>query len=513
MKNTLRIFFAISCGLSLLGVTTPVHASPEVDRMYSLDSIGWLKPVDNIDGILNDFVDEIYEEYFKAQSRFQAKNLNQASNLLSQSKVPYYQWVKDPEILRGIARKNKVESILRTKIAKESESYRFEIEWVYAPRGDVFAKAEFRFYDPQAEAGLRGSELPQFLKKCLDDVIKKLPFIGQVTGVEDQVITVNFGRNQGLRVRDTLVLSTLDAVKRHPLDRTIEEWSWSPIGKAQVEQVEESIAFAKVVDLNAEQKPLPFQKVREIIPAPPEQKKPNADGEFVVSENEPPRIGWVAGNIGGGFYSREVGLPGGTTGRTGSGLLGAFELDSMAWMNSRWMAQLSLMSSLYSYAPKDLATQIAIGTKYSGSATQLRIATGYALYKANSVFDPIGWVLVGYRNTNYSLATNAADYTGGSSMGSLFLGLGGELPVRDLFTAQVGFDIGLIKSHSQDNPNFGSATSVSDLAFYLGGVVQHSERIFLRLLFKLNAQSAEFATGESVSQKMISLSPSILYYF
>ena len=188
------------------GMVSIAHASPENDRMYALESLSWLKPIDNVDGIFNDYIDEIYEKYFSQQSRFQIKKIGNAGAILSESKIPYYRLAKDPDVLKKISRQFRVESLLRTSIAKEGTSYRFVIEWVYGPRGDILSQNEFRFYDPGTENGLRGSDLAVSVGKALDTVINKLPFLGQITGVEGETLTVNMGRNQGLKEKEILTV-------------------------------------------------------------------------------------------------------------------------------------------------------------------------------------------------------------------------------------------------------------------------------------------------------------------
>jgi hypothetical protein len=337
-----------------------------------------------------------------------------------------------------------------------------------------------------------------------------LPFLGQVTGVENDVITVNIGRNQGVQTKQILNIYTLQAVKRHPIENLIEEWRWQPTGHARVEQVEDSLLFAKVIDTEPNQTVAKYQKIKEIQEAPAEAE-PTDDS--AAKKNDHPRLGWIAGNLGVGSYSRDVTSSNGTTGRTGGGFLGSFEMEGLLWFNSRWLGEASLGEATLKYGPKDVASGSSIGTSYSGSSTDFRVAAGYALFPAKTIFDAIGWVHAGYRYTGYSLPNNATDFTGSSSFGSLFIGMGGDLPVNPWFAVQLGFDLGLLRSSSEDYPNFGDIGSSSDLMFQVGGTYRYNERMFLRLLLKVESQSMDFPAGESVSQKMFSVAPSIMYYF
>ena len=389
------------------------------------------------------------------------------------------------------------------------------MEWVYAPRGDVLSQFEFRYVDPQKEKGLEGSDLPRAIEHGLDELISKLPFLGQVTGVEGETITVNLGRNQNVQPGEIFVIGTIDSVRRHPILNTIEEWRWNKVGRAQVEQVEESICFAKIIETEPKETVIRFQKIREILPAPAEENHEKSSKSF---EREIPRIGWVAGNLGIGNYSREVGA-GSSTGRTGGGLLGAVELDSQFWLNSRWLGQASFSESLFHYGAQDIATSTNTAT-YGGHASQFRLAAGYSLFPAKTVFDSIAWILLGYRSTNYSLTQQSSDYTGSSTISSLFMGLGGEVPLDGGLTAQLGIDIGLFKSASADSltslSGWGTPDSVSDIMVTAGFTYHFEDQIFLRLLFKFNSQSIDFTggtTGQTLSQKMFTLSPSIMYYF
>ncbi len=494
--------------ITLLVTSEFAHATPELDRVYQLESVGWLKPYDNVDGIFTEFLDEQYTKYFQAQNRFSIKKLNGLEAVFKNSKTPYYQLIEQAQVLKSIAQKFRVESLIRTKVSKEGETYRFVLQWVYAPRGDVLSQFEFRYVDPGKEKGLVDSDLPEALQKALDQLITKLPFLGQITGIEGDTITVNLGRAQGVSSHEILVLYSLQGVKRHPIEKTIEEWRWQPIGKAQIENVEDSISFAKVIETEPGQTVARFQKIKEILPAPVDPQK-----VAEIVQKESPRLGWVAGNLGFGSYSRDVSASNGTVGRTGSGFATTFEVEGQLWLNSRWLTQASLSTAMTKYSPNDLTTGASTGTSYSGSASQFRAAAGYAFFPAKTIFDPIGWVHAGLKSTSYSLPAQAADLTGNSSMTSIFVGVGGEIPMNERYSAQLGIDLGLIKMASQTSPSYGDVGSSADLMLSAGATYRYNDRIFLRLLLKVNSQSMDFPAGESVSQKMFSLSPSVMYYF
>ena len=489
--------------------TGKAQASPEYDRVYQLESVSWLKASDNVDGMFGDFIDDQYTKYFSGHDRFQVKKIDSLSGVLENSKAPYVSLIDNVEVIRKISKKLQIESLIRTKVYKESLTYRFVLEWVYAPKSTVLSSVEFRFADPGKEKGLIDSELPNALRNALDQLILQLPFRAQVTGIEGQVITVNIGRSRNVKPREILTIYTLQGVKIHPKLNTIEEWKWQPVGRAQVEQVEESMSFARITELEEGANVLRFQKVREILPAPPAPVQVTEKGEAPDS----PRIGWIAGGVGLGSYIREA--SDGLSKRIGgNGLGGVIDVESMIWFNSRYLVQASLNGAFMGYSPTDLNNNSTeLGESFSGTFSQLRLALGYSLFPAQTIFDTIGWVHFGYRTTNYALAGNDTTLTGGSSFDTLFLGIGGELPFRKLLTVQMNFDIGLVNSANLRAPAFGSPSTVTDLMFEVATVFHKSEKWNLRMALKLNSQSMDFTTGEAISQKLLSVGPSLLYYF
>ncbi len=495
--------------LSLLFVTHMAWASPENDRVYRLESVGCLKATDNVDGIFGDYMDDQYNQYFTHQTRFVQKKLKGLDEVLGSSSRKQAELFDQPEILKKISRKYNVENLIRTRVYKENDSYRFVMDWVYAPKGDVLASSEFRYVDKGKDQGLQGSDLPVAIHKGLDELVRKLPFLGEVTGVEPESITVNMGHGQGVKEHDILTVYSLQSLKRHPLLKTIEEWRWQKVGRVQVDQVEESLSFGKVVELEQGQTLIRFQKIRDIETPPAVEVQKNAP----EAKRDLPRIGWVAGNAGIGNYSRDVGLSNNTSGRTGGGFSENFAIDAQVWLNSRFIAEGSIAASLFKYNPKDLVSGAALPGSYSGSGDQFRLAVGYSLFPMKTLYDSMAWVHIGYKSTNFSLPTSNSDYTADSSFTSLFVGIGGSTQFSKDFGAQLDLDIGLIKGADSVNLGFGDASASSDLSFSVSGMYHLQDQLWLRLVVGLSSQSMDFVNGQSVTEKLFSVTPSIMYYF
>jgi hypothetical protein len=508
MGATFKKIKIVFLALTLLSFQSPADASPENDRVYQFETLSWLKPSDNLDGVFSDYLDEQFSRYFSNQNRFLVKPLKGLNEVFGKSKAKYSELIQQNEILRKISQKYQVEGLIRSRVYKEGNTYRFVFEWVYAPKGDVVSQVEFRYLDEGKEEGIRGQTLALAIDKGLNELIQKLPFLGQVTGVDGQAITISVGHNLGLKSGQIVTLYSLQSVKRHPLLKTIEEWRWQPIGKAQVQQVDASLSFAKVIEMEPNATVTRFQKVREVMDAPTQAS--NAEKPF---EKLAPKSGWVAGNLGIGSYSRESSAGTGSTARGGSGLLGNLGIDSQVWLNSKFIFQGTLGGSFFGYNPTDLSTGAAQSTSYSGTESLFRLAAGYALFPMKSVFDPIAWVHFGYRFQKISLPAESTNLVATSDLESLIIGVGGEFFVYNGWRGQLGMDLGLLRAAKSKNLGYGDVKSSTDLTINAGASYPLEENLYFRTVISIHAESFGFDGGQSVTQKLFSINPSIMYYF
>jgi hypothetical protein len=325
------------------------------------------------------------------------------------------------------------------------------------------------------------------------------------------------GSDTGLERGDTVQIGTIDAVKRHPLLNEIVEWQVTKTGKAVIDQVDEKIAFGHVVSEEAGQLVGREQKVLSVAKQPKEAAPSVSETRASTPAPDltsPPTYGWVSGALNFGSFGRDYSSLDNTIGESGSGFLFGATGQGEAWFTRNWFADLSIGYDSANYSQHATTPGSSGSTSLGGSGlTSFVLDGGYAFLLADDVMGPKGWVKLGYRSNSYSLPDSASNNTASIAFKSLFLGLGGDVPVRDGWGALIDLGVGIFKGADEDANFSGNANSVSDVSLTLGGYYRYTPRITFRATLDFLWDSADFDTQRSLSQKVITFSPAIVYYF
>jgi len=120
---------------------------------------------------------------------------------------------------------------------------------------------------------------------------------------------------------------------------------------------------------------------------------------------------------------------------------------------------------------------------------------------------------LGFKSTFYTLPASESEQTGDSSMKGVFIGLGGDVPVRDGYGVEVSLDLGVIKNFTESGYVSGNQTGLTDISFYIGGYYHYSMRNRFRFGLEVTSQVADFGGSANLSQRVISFGPSLQLYF
>jgi hypothetical protein len=500
------------------------RASAELDRKYALETVGALRSWDNVDGLFADYVAAAYRDYFSRQTRFRMQDLSKADELLIHSKLPYSKAIEDPEILGQLSRSLKAQSLLRTRIFKEGPRYRFTIDWLHSPGMDVLATETFNLEDAGVAGGgavSDGSGAREFaglgdikgkLQAALDRMFAKVPFVGQVTGRDNGDVTVNLGAVTGLKRGDTLLVGTIEEVRKHPLLKEIVEWRIVPTGKVEVDSVDEALAFGHVTEQEDGREISRYQKITRVIPKPEEHK--DATGPATPPKDpmeEPPRLGFAVASLWTGGYSREYSSQAQTF--SGGGFLYGARAAGEIWLNRDFFVDLAMGYGAFGYSQTDSTGTATPAGSVGGNVFTLTADLGYTYLITGDFFGPRAWLKAGYHSGSYTLPVNANEATSPYSVKSIFLGLGGDLPIRDNYGANVELDFGAFNFASETGGIDGNVSSSHDAVIYIGGYYRYKPRILFRLGFEIQGNGSNFDLPSSISQKTLAILPAVQYSF
>ncbi|MEK6705599.1 MAG: hypothetical protein AABZ06_07410 [Bdellovibrionota bacterium] len=487
-------------------------ANQELDRKYSLGTVVLLRASDNVDGLFADHVASAYREYFSYQSRFIIRDVSKANAVISKSKLPYSNLVSDVDVLGQLAIAVKAETVIRTRIIKETDGYKFTIDLLLAPRMDVISTESFILSEPPTGSSISELGIKTPVQEALDRLISKIPFIGGVTGIDNGTVLVNIGERALLQKGDTLLVSTLDGIKRHPLLSEVSEWRLAPTGRIVVESVEENMAFCRILEEEPGQKIDRYQKIVRI------DKADTATNKVGLNEESPqwkPRNGWVAAGVGIGSFSRQYSSSSNQTGKNGNGTFFGPDIDSQIWLTSKWFAEIGFTYGFWKYSQVNLPSGQDTGAaKVSSYILGSRVGVGYTYLLTSDFFGPKGWIKIGYQGRNYSFPVSSSEQTSPFSVSSVSLGLGGDVPIRDKWSVLLNIDFGLFSSGNAPGGVLPKVDSASHVSLFVGTLYNWSARMAIRGGLSVLANGAEFSEqGTSLSHRIVAITPALLYYF
>jgi len=529
----LKIFVGV-VGLSFMALisASQARANSELDRQYALETVGFLRAWDNMDGLFAEYVSTAYKEFFSKQSRFVLQDLSKADSLFQKTKIPYVQLIEDVEILGQLARSMRSESIIRTKIYKEGYRYRFTIDWLHSPKMELISNETFTIEEPLDGRRFGLGDVKASLQKALAAMIKKVPFVATVTGRDENSITVNIGANVNLKPGDVLVVATLDEVKKHPLLKAIVDWRLTQVGRLEVESVDEGIAFCKIIEEEPGRQVSRYQKVSQIIPKPTEidlkerekqdriinERRGNDDVVIVEDNYSGPALGWFSGGLWVGNFSRENHTPISTTntkstGRTGGGLFLGTKADGQLWLTKSFFTDIGFAYGYNNYSQTIVETKAETGTSgVTASLFDFTADLGYKFYSGADLWGPKGWVKTGYKSSSYSLPVSEDERTGPSTYSGPFVGLGADLPVRGRYGALLELNYGVFTSGSETTYAPGTINDSTAVFLYAGGYYRLNLSTLIKAGLDFSSHSLERNNG-SLTHRVISFLPSVVFYF
>jgi len=542
-------YFAVGLAAAVSGVfviseTAPsACASPDLDRRYALDSVGILRPYDNLDGLLADVVSGAFREWLtrREQSRFVYSDLSAADAILTKSKTPYLKLIEDRDILTQISRATRTESLVRTKVLREGPRYRVLLEWLHAPKMEVLATEAFTLDEPRGIPGEPAdfTLLRADLQKGLARLFTKVPMMAQITGRDGDWVTLNLGRADAIERGDTVIIGTLEDAKRHPILNQVMDWRFVETGRAIVGDIEENLVFARVTEEQPGKKVGRWQKVVKVLPAADPSKPagnpalganersasaghsaaaPSQSVMIQENEDDPSlraRIGYITVGPVIGTLGREYTVPDQDKFRSGWSFVFGAAADGQLWLNERLFLDGGVTwTAPGGYSQRDgSGTETLSSSAASASLLAWKLGVGYLFRATRDFLGPRGFVKIGFGSDSLAVTSNESEYTGAALFSGLQLGLGGELPLRKDYGLKINADIGFMQSMNETGLTSGDPQGVTSVHFGMQGYGWWGPKLRIGGGVVVSNQSVTFDNERTLSGLGIAVGPNVSFFF
>lgn len=474
-------------------------SSTDPNQFFSFKKIYAYPVEDNVDGAFKPLIEKSYREVFEKNPRF--------------------------DLTSSAA---EADSAIRTKLSKQGEQFNFNFQFSVLSNNPAEPESVFAVEKASLRSDATADEISQAAKKGLKALLKKIPFYGTVTGKE-QTMTFDIGGASGLKAGDIVQISRIDAIKKHPLLKSILDVTMLPVGTARVDSVEGTIAFATTQEEMPGETIQRMHKITSVVgradakseDAPKEINEFSDKDEW--KDGMKPQIGYIGLGPFLGSLSAAMSRNDGSTSVAGSAFNPGVKLSSEIWLTKNWFADLGFGISTASLTLKDDRTG-SKSSSFSTTATNFEFDVGYRHFLWNTLRGPNFFAKLGYGSFSWKTPTIEDSLMGSKSYGGMRAGIGGSVPFYSknlgLFA---GLNLGLFNSYTEETTKISTDTSqdssVSMVNFQLGFYNYVYDNMAFRVSFLLDIYSAEFTGGATkpgtseTSQKQIGFMPALLYYF
>lgn len=440
-----------------------------------------------------------------------------------------------PSLVKAALKKAGTDAMITARVTKGPQGVNIRMNLFLANDGLVFVQESLQDF-----SGFEITDLRNQLELMFKKMKSRMPYAGFVMSRKGQLVTMNVGKNHG--VREGMDLSVIQMIKlnRHPKFKFLISAEKEIIGRIKLDKVEEALSFGTLTLERSENVVQPGMKVMttEFVeyPATPvtgdgkilDDLGQRPDSQVAFGNGQPrewvpettPSFGKVGVMLGIGSYAisntlRSVGGVDGSSNFTPS-----IHLDGELWLTRNWFMSLGL---------KQFVSQISNGYpgsspgKINVSSMQTTLQAGYSFLMADQFYGPKIQVLGGYSKMQATVDDSSPTAFTSMNFGGMALGLAGSFPVSEETPITLGAKLMYYLTTSVDESpvSSGSSSSAKISTFSGFGTYKYTEHINLRGEIMYDLFSASFSgTGSrgadsatSASHTLTTVAAGVEYLF
>lgn len=517
MKNLIVLVSWVTFWVPLFsGGATKTFVSP-IEETIAIKCVAIGKVSDNVDGIYANPLQTTLVNWFQKDRRFEPKFLTE--------KVPTPDLLEQqPQTVRQLMEANDCNAYLGARVLRGANGLSLKVN-LFSGRQGMLLVQETLTHPTAFET----SEVESKLASLMEQLFEKLPYQGVILSRRGQLVTMNLGAQQKLRVGDPLTVVKIIDLERHPKLNFVVSTKSEVIGRIRVEKVEQHLSFGSLeLERNETQiksgDKIVFTSFKNLGVLPK-----TADGKIIESEQfspvafgEQPRE-WLPeskaqfgkasflGGLSTVSLAQTLETSGGVSAK--DGLSPTVSISGDFWLTDKWNLGASI-KQIIAKIKNDLSGSSPSDLNYTLQEQKIWVKYNFLLEK-NHFFGPKFHTSLGLQNMSSKVDDSSPRALTASDYGGLFLRFGGEFPFQTefhqfLMGAHLNYFISPQMSEAPVTSGSSSQAQITQFSLY-GGWQQTPKWSYRgELSFDLSSSSLSGAGSRAESASSMSLSTTSL---
>jgi hypothetical protein len=389
------------------------------------------------------------------------------------------QYLKQKEVLKTVAEKLKVGSLIRIALTNEIRGVEVQLE-VHGEDGEDLYFSEKILLDSD-DIDL----ISQTARNWLDMYSKMIPYDAKVNGILGDQITLDVGKGYPIQIGQPFVVKRLVNKKKHPLLNKIVDWEAEVLSEGKVLNISDNQALGMVKVYKTGKK----LTIGDWVRLEEFRREVNTSESFDDDKKEEPgKLGILSFALTGSSSSVDTSTPTGSK-RLAGNLFG-FDFRGEGWITRLYFAALEVARSIgkmkgTSGNPEKDPVNSSFG--------EFKLTGGYKYLPIGFFYGPQVDIYGGYANYVFDLDYSENDGFGKGNISGLLLGVAANVPVNREYRFIVRADFIPFPQFKDSDSIFGSASSASALDLEIGLKYQYTTRMTLDGSVETFAGKAKFS--------------------
>ena len=402
-------------------------------------------------------------------------------NIFSRYRENLAQYLKQKEVLKTVAEKLQVGSLIRIALVNEIRGVEIQMEIHGEDGEDLYFSEKMLIHTDEIES------IAQSVKNWLDTYSKTIPYDAKINGILGDQITLDVGKGYPIQVGQGFIVKRQTNKKKHPLLKKIVDWETEVLAEGKVFNISDNQALGMVKVYKSDKKLIAGDWVRLLDMR---EDAFTASGLEDKKEEQPGSLGIVSLSLFGSSSSVDSSTPTGS--RRINGNLFGFDFRTEGWITRQYFAAFEIARSIgkleeVSGNPENSSTNAQFGV--------FKLVGGYKYLPLGFFYGPQIDIYGGYGSYTFDVDYSLADGFSKSTVSGLLLGVSANVPVNRQYRVMVQADFIPFPSFEDSDDIYGTAKSVSLLDLELGVKYQYTTRITLDGSIETIAAKAKFDSG------------------